>query len=101
MKNSSHTKCKAAVVLLFSIVLFSSCNDKNKSDKEKNNTASKAFQSSEIKDIAYADDVSSMKNYVEIIELTDESNNSKVAISPVLQGRIMTSSAFGDKGRRY
>ncbi|WP_405563389.1 DUF6786 family protein [Polaribacter sp. Asnod6-C07] len=49
----------------------------------------------------YADDVSFMEDYIKIIQLTDASNNSKVAISAALQGRIMTSSAYGDKGRSY
>ncbi|MBU3011336.1 hypothetical protein KO506_07975 [Polaribacter vadi] len=49
----------------------------------------------------YADDVSFMKDYIKIIQLTDASNNSKVAISAALQGRIMISSAYGDNGRSY
>ncbi|MGJ8762336.1 MAG: DUF6786 family protein, partial [Polaribacter sp.] len=46
----------------------------------------------------YANDVAFMNEYIKIIELTDKSNNSSVAISAALQGRVMTSSAFGDKG---
>ncbi|WP_405603906.1 DUF6786 family protein [Polaribacter sp. Asnod1-A03] len=49
----------------------------------------------------YADDVRFMEDYIKVIQLTDASNNSKVAISAALQGRIMTSSAYGDKGRSY
>ncbi|MGJ8592770.1 MAG: DUF6786 family protein [Aquaticitalea sp.] len=49
----------------------------------------------------YADDVVFMKDYIDIIELSHESNNSKVAISAALQNRVMTSSAFGDNGRSY
>ncbi|MGJ8592737.1 MAG: DUF6786 family protein [Aquaticitalea sp.] len=49
----------------------------------------------------YADDVVFMKDYIDIIELSHESNNSKVAISAALQGRVMTSSAFGTNGRSY
>ena len=49
----------------------------------------------------YANDVAFMEDYIKVIQLTDESNNSKVAISAALQGRIMTSSAYGDKGRSY
>ena len=101
MKNRPHSKSQIAGVLLFSIVLFSACNDKNKSEKEKNNSESKAVQSEKIKGKAYGDDVSFMKNYVDIIELTDASGKSKVAISAALQGRVMTSSAFGAAGRSY
>ncbi|MDO6792049.1 hypothetical protein Q4588_14160 [Tamlana sp. 1_MG-2023] len=49
----------------------------------------------------YADDVSFMSDYIDLIELTDASNQSKVAISGALQGRVMTSSANGKQGRSY
>lgn len=49
----------------------------------------------------YGDDVTFMENYIDLIQLTDTTNNSKVAISAALQGRIMTSSAFGENGRSY
>ncbi|KJD37302.1 lipoprotein [Tamlana sedimentorum] len=42
-----------------------------------------------------------MKNYIELIELSDASNQSKVAVSAALQGRVMTSSADGKSGRSY
>lgn len=51
--------------------------------------------------LTYNDDVSFMKDYIDVIELTDESKQSKVAISAALQGRVMTSSAFGNEGRSY
>jgi len=35
-----------------------------------------------------------MKDYIDLIELSEDSNQSKVAISAALQGRVMTSSSF-------
>ncbi|MDE3742693.1 DUF6786 family protein [Maribacter polysaccharolyticus] len=49
----------------------------------------------------YADEVAFMEEYIDLIQLTDASNQSKVAISAALQGRVMTSSAFGTEGRSY
>ena len=44
-------------------------------------------------------DVDFMKKYTEIIVL--ESDNSRLAVCSSLQGRVMTSSSNGDKGRSY
>lgn len=49
----------------------------------------------------YGDDVAFMENYIDLIQLSNPSSNSKVAISAALQGRVMTSSAYGDQGRSY
>ncbi|WP_299782477.1 DUF6786 family protein [uncultured Formosa sp.] len=49
----------------------------------------------------YVDDVKFMEDYIDVIQLTDASKQSKVAISAALQGRVMTSSGFGDEGRSY
>ena len=49
----------------------------------------------------YADDVTFLRKYIDVIELKNDSNNSKVAIAASLQGRVMTSSAFGASGRSY
>lgn len=49
----------------------------------------------------YGDDVSFMQKYIKVIELSEDSNQSKVAVSAALQGRIMTSSAYGESGRSY
>ncbi|MFB9105313.1 DUF6786 family protein [Algibacter miyuki] len=38
-----------------------------------------------------------MKNYIEIIELTDASNQSKVVVSAAFQGRVMTRKFFISK----
>ncbi|NRD20695.1 hypothetical protein HNV08_11600 [Winogradskyella eckloniae] len=49
----------------------------------------------------YGEDLSFLKKHTEIIELSDATGNSKVAISPALQGRVMTTSSKGEKGRSY
>jgi hypothetical protein len=48
----------------------------------------------------YGSDLTFMKEYTSIIELSDESGGI-VSISPALQGRVMTSSARGKNGRSY
>jgi len=52
------------------------------------------------KNTTYGNDLAFMKEYTSIIELSDESGGN-VAISPALQGRVMTSSATGINGRSY
>lgn len=49
----------------------------------------------------YSDDVSFMKDYIDIIELSDLSGKAKIAVSAALQGRVMTSSSSGPEGRSY
>lgn len=51
--------------------------------------------------VTFDDDVAFMKNYTDIITLTDESGKAKVAVSAALQGRVMTSSSAGSEGRSY
>ncbi|MDO6597949.1 hypothetical protein Q4512_13565 [Oceanihabitans sp. 2_MG-2023] len=70
---------------------------------EKNNSATDSLHTTagNKSTTTYGDDVIFLKNYIDVIELTEESNNAKVAITAALQGRVMTSSAFGAKGRSY
>ncbi|MCX8155964.1 MAG: hypothetical protein N3J91_05885 [Verrucomicrobiae bacterium] len=49
----------------------------------------------------FADDVNFLKQYTEILELSDPSGQAKVALAPAYQGRIMTSTAQGDAGLSY
>lgn len=89
---------KITIILLLTLTI-TSCNTKKKSDLEKPNTEAQQEISVDVN--SYGDDVSFMKNYIDLIELSDDSNQSKVAVSAALQGRVMTSSAFGEKGRSY
>ncbi len=49
----------------------------------------------------YGDDINFMQKYTSIVELSDESGESSIAVAPELQGRVMTSTAFGKNGRSY
>lgn len=50
---------------------------------------------------SYKNDVAFLKKYMEIIELSTEGGQGKVAIAPSLQGRVMTSSAKADDGQGF
>ncbi|MEP0366323.1 MAG: DUF6786 family protein [Cyclobacteriaceae bacterium] len=49
--------------------------------------------------ISYTDDVDFMKKYTDILNLSAPDGRGNVAVSSALQGRVMTSSASGSKGR--
>jgi hypothetical protein len=100
MKQEQTIVLICSAIILCSILLTVSCTSKKKFKMDKENTLNKNQE--EINTLTtYVDDVSFMKDYIEIVELTNDLNQSKVAISPALQGRVMTSSAFGAKGRSY
>ena len=90
-------------IIVCVMLLAISCNSKKKSNMKKDDNKIGSSNTNAANESAsnYANDVAFMKEYIKIIELTDKSNNSSVAISAALQGRVMTSSAFGDKGRSY
>lgn len=69
----------------------------NASDSLQTNTSKTSVPHTD----SFAADVAFMERYIDVIQLSDASTNSKVAISAALQGRVMTSSAFGDNGRSY
>lgn len=50
---------------------------------------------------SFQEEVAFMRKHTEILVLEDESGQSKLAISPALQGRVMTSSSQGSAGRSY
>jgi hypothetical protein len=76
------------------MIILGSCNTKTSKSNEKTIQINMDYSS-------YSDDVSFMKDYIDIIELSDRSGKAKIAVSPALQGRIMTSSSSGPKGRSY
>lgn len=49
----------------------------------------------------FENDVAFLKKFTTIIVLQDSTGKSKVAVSAALQGRVMTSTAEGDKGLSY
>ena len=83
-----------SLFILGVFVFLGGCNQKNVSDQDMKNPDSKDYSS-------YADDVSFLKEFIEVTELTDPSGKAKVAVSAALQGRVMTSAALGENGRSY
>ncbi|WP_299537515.1 DUF6786 family protein [Ulvibacterium sp.] len=50
---------------------------------------------------SYESDVSFLREYMEIIELSDANGSGRVAVSPVLQGRVMTSTTKSEDGQSF
>ncbi|CAN5341005.1 hypothetical protein BH23BAC1_BH23BAC1_07370 [soil metagenome] len=78
------------IKVIFSILIFliflHSCSNKA------SNLETRASES-----LLFNDDVAFLKDYTDIIVLTDKSGESKIAVSPALQGRVMTSTTRGDR----
>ncbi len=49
----------------------------------------------------FGDDTAFLKQYTELIVLSDSSGHGKVALAPAWQGRVMTSTAGGDAGQSF
>jgi hypothetical protein len=49
----------------------------------------------------FGDDVAFLKKHTDVIELSDESGDERVALVPAWQGRVMTSTAQGQKGTSF
>lgn len=75
-------------------VLIAGCTAKRSGKKETKPMPAKDYTS-------FAEDVAFMGKYTDLIELTNPSEQGKVAVSAALQGRVMTSSASGSEGRSY
>lgn len=101
MKQKQILTIQKAGIFILLMVLIISCNNKKKPEQEKSSLDLKQHQSEQINGITYAEDVTFMQDYIDLIQLSDASGKSKVAISAALQGRVMTSSAFGENGRSY
>jgi hypothetical protein len=50
---------------------------------------------------SFGDDVTFLRSHGPLVVLSDSAGKSKVAISPGLQGRVMTSTAGGDRGASF
>ncbi|WP_282135156.1 DUF6786 family protein [Seonamhaeicola maritimus] len=92
---------KISGIIFLTLGILLSCNTKKKSAKE-DETSEIAQHEKEVATMCtYGDDVSFMKDYIQVIELSEDSNQSRVAVSAALQGRVMSSSADGENGRSY
>jgi hypothetical protein len=49
----------------------------------------------------FGDDVAFLKQHTPVVVLSDSAGKAKVAVSPALQGRVMTSTATGDAGDSF
>lgn len=90
MRNS----VRKSLLILGAVVFLGGCSQKKTTGQELASSDSKDYSS-------YDDDVSFLKEFVEVTELTDPSGKSKVAVSATLQGRVKTSTALGEDGRSY
>ncbi|PZX53056.1 hypothetical protein LV84_03260 [Algoriphagus ratkowskyi] len=85
---------RKSLLILGAVVFLAGCRQKKTTDQELASSDSKGYSS-------YDDEVSFLKEFVELTELTDPSGKSKIAVSAALQGRVMTSTALGENGRSY
>lgn len=67
--------------------------------KKKDNNIISADSTANVFD--FKGDVDFLKKYTDVIVLKDGSGKNKIAISPALQGRVMTSTSAGENGLSY
>lgn len=87
-------KYNAYILLLVFVSIFASC-------KNDNQIAINAETINKTSQVSYGDDVNFMKSYIDIVELKSSSDQSRVAVSAQLQGRVMTSTSNGIQGKSY
>lgn len=92
--NNKPTNLFLAANFLLVLSLTIACTRKKSESKENQPLPLEDYTS-------FADDVSFMQKYIDLLELSDSSGQGKVAVSAALQGRVMTSSASGSLGRSY
>jgi len=71
---------------MLSTIILSSCTALSRLDSSKS---------------SFGEDVAFLRKHSEVIVLTDPTNLSKVAVSPPLQGRVVTSTLQGDSGPSF
>ena len=50
---------------------------------------------------SFGDDAAFVRGHTDVVELSDDSGDSKVLVAPALQGRVLTSTATGEAGAAY
>ena len=99
MKTDNFNKTLILFALTWTLV---SCNEKKKntvkSDVMDEQTQGEVQNKGQF---SYGDEVKFMKSYIDMVELVSPSGMEKIAVSPDLQGRVMTSTALGDEGSGY
>ena len=82
------------LLILLAMTILASCNDDQNKPEDVGNKASKFIKGT------FGYDLDFLKQYhKDIVVIGDE--NSKVVIAPAYQGRVMTSTADGDKGASF
>lgn len=79
---------------IFLFLLLMGCTSKHSEDENHDQVTSEDTT-------GFKADVNFLKRFTGIIVLEDASGKSKVAVSPALQGRVMTSTSEGDSGLSY
>lgn len=83
-------------LLLISTIILLSCNQKKKANMDNQDISNNTSDYT-----SYGEEVAFMKSYIDVLELSSNSGTEKIAVAAQLQGRVMTSSSFGDSGRSY
>ena len=83
-------------LLLISTIILLSCNQKKKANIDNQDISNNTSDYT-----SYGEEVAFMKSYIDVLELSSNSGTEKIAVAAQLQGRVMTSSSFGDSGRSY
>ncbi len=60
-----------------------------------------AFFSMPVQAQSFADDVAFLRQHTSVVVLSAKKGQARVAVCPELQGRVLTSSARGDRGPSY
>ena len=95
MKYQSSHKLKFNIIYLMTVFAFLAGCQSEVAEKKDTTVIEKSGY------ISFGEEVAFMKEYVDIIQLSDATGKAKVAVSPALQGRVMTSSSSNVAGRSY
>ncbi len=91
MKSEGSSICAPALIVVLAMAsLPLGCRPSQRSPETETETNS-----------SFGSDVAFLRSFTEIIVLEDSTGNAKAAISPALQGRIMTSTASGNDGPAF
>ena len=86
-----------SLILSLAVILFLlGCRSTNEKMEEK-----KSFEVQSPGTSSFGQDVTFLRQYTDIIVLEDARGNARLALSPALQGRVMTSTANGAVGTSY
>ena len=87
---------KNTVILCLAILSFLVGCSKSQRDVNENMSTNKESRST-----VFKDDADFLAEYTKIISLQNSNGKAKIAVSPALQGRVMTSTSDGDNGFSY